>query len=124
MDSENTLSKSQKAKSAYVAQKTRVISHYGGRCNCCGEKELIFLTIDHINEDGAEHRRSLTGTRAGGSNSYRDIIKNNFPNTYQVLCFNCNHAKHVLGECWHKTKAAMGGCIEEPLEAQSTRYDP
>ncbi len=124
MATENSLSRSQKRKDRYVALKTLVINHYGGVCNCCGEKELIFLTIDHINEDGAAHRRSLTGTRAGGEKTYNSVVNDNFPATYQVLCFNCNHAKHVLGECWHKTKTAMGGCVEEPLEVQSTRYNP
>ena len=31
-----------------------VIEHYGDRCSCCGESEIKFLAIDHINNDGAE----------------------------------------------------------------------
>src|SRR3990167_2513529 len=37
-----------------------VIFHYGGRCACCGELEPKFLAIDHINNDGAVHRKILT----------------------------------------------------------------
>ena len=34
----------------------RVLDHYGRACSCCGETEPAFLTIDHVNNDGAEHR--------------------------------------------------------------------
>ena len=33
------------------------IEAYGSKCSCCGESESRFLTFDHINNDGAEHRR-------------------------------------------------------------------
>src|SRR3990167_10731337 len=35
-----------------------VIDKYGGRCECCNELNLLFLTIDHINNDGTAERRS------------------------------------------------------------------
>src|SRR3990167_4100247 len=37
----------------------QVMRHYGGdppMCACCGETELDFLTIDHINGGGRKHR--------------------------------------------------------------------
>lgn len=87
-------------KSFYQNVKKEVINHYGGKCNCCHESELIFLTIDHIDGQGAKHRRDL----GQGKVIYTWLKKNNYPkNNYQVLCFNCNFAKHVLGECPHKT---------------------
>ena len=42
-----------------------VFSHYGGdRCACCGETEKLFLTLDHINNDGADlhERRHLSAS--------------------------------------------------------------
>jgi hypothetical protein len=40
----------------YRDLKEEVIEEYGGCCNCCGEPNLAFLTIDHIFNDGANHR--------------------------------------------------------------------
>lgn len=67
-------------------------------CNCCKENELIFLAIDHIEEDGASHRRQL----ATRSRIVDWIIKNNYPKKFQVLCHNCNAAKGISGKCPHK----------------------
>lgn len=75
---------------------------YGGyKCVCCGEEEKIFLTLDHINNDGAKHRKAI-GIR-GGIGIYTWIRKNNFPDGFQVLCFNCNHGKQLnKGICPHQ----------------------
>lgn len=83
--------------------KLKVFTHYGGnppRCNCCGEMEFDFLTIDHKNEDGAKHRRNVNQARI-----YKDLIDNSFPEGYQILCINCNFARsfpHNKGICPHK----------------------
>lgn len=73
--------------------KLEVLTHYGGnppKCACCGESHIEFLVLDHIRAEGTKHRRKLG---YGGSNFYRWLIKNNFPDGYQVLCANCNTAK-------------------------------
>lgn len=79
-----------------------VIMTYGGRCVCCKESELAFLTMDHIDEGGNAHRRTLTkdGSIAGSPKFYNWLIKNNFPSGFQVLCHNCNFAKSH-GGCPH-----------------------
>lgn len=79
-----------------------VLIHYGGnppKCACCDESNVKFLTIDHINGGGAKQRKQV----GGGFNFYRWLIRNNFPEGYQVLCFNCNcgRAKNN-GVCPHK----------------------
>lgn len=82
--------------------KRLVINHYGVVCACCGESEIVFLVIDHINGGGNTHRK-VTGS---GSNFYYWLIKNKYPIGYQVLCHNCNFAK-IHGECPHKNKTRL-----------------
>ncbi len=80
--------------------KANIIGHYGGICNCCGEKRMQFLTIDHIDGGGHKHRNSL---KSDGTTFYRWIIKNGFPTGFQVLCLNCNMGRYLNGGiCPHK----------------------
>lgn len=81
--------------------KKRVMDGYGGMCACCGESNIHFLTIDHINNDGGERRKNKLDR--GGNVLYSKILEKNFPDIFQVLCFNCNLAKsHHGGTCPHK----------------------
>ncbi len=86
--------------------KLEVLTHYGGnppKCACCGEIIYEFLTIDHINNDGREHRKQIK--MVGGTKFYRWLKRNNFPEGFQVLCFNCNCGKEInKGVCPHKSK--------------------
>ncbi len=81
--------------------KDRVFMAYGGyRCACCGVTGRSFLSIDHMGNDGANHRRTVG---LGGAPTYRWLAKNNFPQGFQVLCYNCNWSKHINhGTCEHK----------------------
>jgi hypothetical protein len=89
-------------KEKYYKYKKRVFDAYGGfRCVCCDITNPVFLTIDHINGNGNKHRKSI-GANASGCHMYAWLVKNNFPEGYQVLCWNCNHAKHVDGTCPHQ----------------------
>lgn len=69
-------------------------------CNCCGESMKCFLSIDHIDGGGSKHRRD-TKTR-GGKKFYIWLVRNNYPDGYQVLCFNCNFGKSSGPCCPHK----------------------
>ena len=67
------------------------------------------LTIDHVNNDGAAHRKAIgkvfpsTGNRALIVEMYTWLEKNEFPSGFQVLCYNCNLSKHRnKGICEHK----------------------
>lgn len=88
--------------------KRECIEHYGGtppKCACCGEDEYEFLTIDHIFNDGTAERKKFTN---GGHHNYRFIKNNNFPERYQILCYNCNCARGKRnndGICPHKKKS-------------------
>lgn len=64
-------------------RKEKVLAHYGRQCACCGESNIAFLTMDHINNDGYR-------TRKESVHLYVWLIKNNFPEGFQTLCYNCN----------------------------------
>lgn len=75
--------------------KKEVIEAYGGKCTCCGESRLVFLTIDHIFNDGATEGRH-------GDSQYRWLRQEGYPKgRHQVLCMNCNWAKRY-GVCPHQ----------------------
>lgn len=75
-----------------------VFGHYGEVCACCGASRE-FLTLDHIDGNGHEHRKAIGSS--GGVAFYRWIIRNGFPPGYQSLCWNCNCAKAMYGICPH-----------------------
>lgn len=81
--------------------KVRVFDHYGRICACCGENVFRFLCIDHINNDGNTHRETMS--LAAGTQFYAWLERNNFPDGFQTLCYNCNQGKHQnKGICPHK----------------------
>jgi rubredoxin len=88
-----------KIKEREYQNKKAVFNHYGNKCACpdCNESRIEFLSLDHINGDGAEHRKKV----GGGNALYRWLIKNNFPSEYklQLLCYNCNLAKSDSKYC-------------------------
>ena len=77
-----------------------VISHYGGKCCCCGENNILFLTIDHKNGGGTKHRIEINRS---GLKFYYWLRQKNYPEGFQVLCFNCNCGRaRNKGMCPHK----------------------
>lgn len=78
--------------------KREAIEAYGGKCACCGEVEPVFLTLDHVDGKGNEHRKEV-----GKTDMWAWARRNGFPDLFQVLCFNCNFAKH-WGTCPHKER--------------------
>jgi len=91
--------------------KQETMNAYGGHCACCGESILEFLSLDHINNDGAMQRRQHTGKSGGGLSFYKLLKRNGFPQgQLQVLCHNCNCAKGYYGYCPHEkiAKEALG----------------
>ena len=78
--------------------KALVLKNYGESCAYCNKTGAIFLTVDHIDNNGAEHRKKLRAGKNQGHNIYAWLRKNNFPAGYQILCYNCNCAKQTHGE--------------------------
>jgi len=82
-----------------------VLVAYGSPvCACCGERELAFLTLDHIHNNGAAERRKIAGrANAAGTWTYAWLARRGFPPGYQVLCMNCNFGKRMNGGvCPHR----------------------
>ena len=71
--------------------------HYGGQCFCCGEKEILFLALDHIKGGGNKHRKKI------GAHPAIWAKRNGWPPIFRVACHNCNHAIHRnKGVCPHQ----------------------
>ena len=73
---------------------------YGGVvCVRCGNTEFDQLQLDHVNGDGAEHRRLIVGApRQGGIAFYRKLRALGWPHDppLQVLCHVCNRNKEDI----------------------------
>lgn len=83
---------SERRRNARQADKAAVFAYYGSACNCCGESTPQFLTVDHIDNGGAEHRKEVAAYRI-----YWWLVRNGFPGGYQILCWNCNLGKEING---------------------------
>lgn len=83
-----------------MKRKEKVASAYGGKCACCGEDRIEFLAIDHIEGGGNLHRREAN--LQPGTQFYCWLIREGFPDGFQVLCYNCNNAKAIYGVCPHQ----------------------
>jgi hypothetical protein len=88
------------------AARQACISHYSTTdppsCACCGEGEIVFLVLDHIDGGGNAERRAM------GRNLFSTLRRRGFPPGYQVLCFNCNAAKTYQGICPHEQARQRG----------------
>ncbi len=72
-----------------VELKRRVVEFYSEgtmKCKDCGYDNMISLDIDHIEEGSKPTKHSFR--------LFLDLIRENFPKGYQVLCRNCNYIKH------------------------------
>lgn len=105
--------------------KEEVIKEYGSICECCNINIWQFLTIDHVNNDGAAHRLI---TKRRGIQFYRWLKKENFPkNNYRLLCNNCNSSYGHNGYCCHSLNYNKLNCsnCKEVLSKNNTykNYD-
>ena len=86
--------------------KTDVLSHYCKediRCCCCGETNIVFLSLDHENNDGKQQRKKLTNDNK--MHFYYWLKKNNYPQNLglRTQCYNCNMGRSRNGGiCPHK----------------------
>ena len=86
------------AKKTRINARTKVYEAYGNKCACCGETEPLFLTLDHVNNDGHIERKAFSQ-----GNLYGRVIREEFPDRFQLLCWNCNQGKRRNnGVCPHQ----------------------
>lgn len=105
-----------------LKQKIRIFTHYcKGNicCECCGEKTLEFLTIDHKNNDGSVFRKN----DKSHYQIYRWIVKNKYPDFFRVLCINCNFAIGIYGYCPHvKGSLMLGKLLPDDSRSKGERH--
>ena len=81
--------------------KAELVAAYGGSCVCCGETALMFLTIDHVNRDGKQHREKFGG-RGSSRQIYLELKRLGWPqDNYRLMCMNCNWATRYGQPCPH-----------------------
>jgi hypothetical protein len=101
------MKKAKEVRASNTLVRLNILSGYSKRlsnstvpcCNCCGlNSHLDFLEIDHI--AGKKQMDSIPELVAIGYSSELKhqklrnwIIKNNFPDGFQILCHNCNMGK-------------------------------
>lgn len=87
------------------ALKAEMVAAYGGCCACCGERAIEFLTVDHVNRNGNEHRKQI----GGQSYLYKLLKELGWPkDEYRCLCMNCNFAMRLGRTCPHQLKKEGG----------------
>lgn len=78
--------------------KLDALKAFGYKCQCCNESHPYFLTLDHVKNDGAQHRENYNEQQI-----YREARREGWPpEKYQLLCMNCNFAKGHFNECPHR----------------------
>jgi hypothetical protein len=68
-------------------KRIRALMLLGGKCDKCGNNDMRTLHIDHVNNDGAAHRRETN------RNVVQWVFKS--PERFQILCANCHEIKHT-----------------------------
>jgi hypothetical protein len=75
-----------------------MVEAYGGQCSCprCPETNPAFLTLEHVNGTGKEHRAKV------GSHTYADLRRRGWPKGgFTLLCWNCNAMTRGGRTCPH-----------------------
>lgn len=101
----------------YALRKKAVIEKYGPNCQCCGESDYRFLTLDHSHGNGLEHRKEIMGNgRYAGSGFVIKLFLAGMPDVpgLRVLCANCHMAIDLWGGCPHEDKAIIAGDVGDP----------
>jgi len=84
-DGLNSICKECEEKRYIDERKAAFIALGGIKCNKCGITSIEFLTIQHINNDGKEHRIISNPRKL-----YKDVTLNPDRSSYEVLCICCN----------------------------------
>jgi len=89
-----------KGREHFLLLRTKVITLYGGKCECCGETQYKMLTIDH--KVKTYYKDKIHGV-ALVYDALREHERSGYPNPkYQLLCWSCNISKGKFGYCPHE----------------------
>ena len=79
------------------ALQMKIIGLMGGKCECCEETRIEFLTLDHVKNNGGSHRREV-------GDVYYWLQRRKFKKSklLRVLCMNCNWGRQRYGICPHE----------------------
>jgi len=85
-------------------RRIKIVRLLGGKCICCGESHIEFLSAQHKNNDGANHRREI-----GSGSTYNWILKNieEAKKIIELMCMNCNTSNGFFGYCPHKVSTEL-----------------
>lgn len=89
--------KNARAREARALLRLEILDHYSNGsliCARCGYGDVRALDLDHIENNGGDHRKTI-GRRGVTYDIYAELKRNNFPEGYQVLCRNCNWIKEI-----------------------------
>jgi len=66
-------------------------------CAVCGCDDIDMLCLDHIGNNGAEHRKKIgiSGRGSAGTSTHAALKREGWPPGLQVLCANCNLKKEI-----------------------------
>jgi 5'(3')-deoxyribonucleotidase len=84
--------------------KQKFLDLYGGECVNCAESNPNLLTIDHILNDGKQHRQEMGNTRS----VLKDAIDNYNPGRFRILCYNCNCYRGRFNELPYEDEKILG----------------
>lgn len=94
----------ERSRGSHRKNREQAIRLYGGSCACCGISTYEFLAIDHINGGGTKERKA----KWPNSQSFYRWLKDHYaPETYRILCHNCNSAMGYYGYCPHQRKQTV-----------------
>ena len=90
---ENETSKKDYERQRRVKARDSFFKMYGKVCKHCGDNDLKMLTLEHVLDDGAEHRKKSYSTLK----VYLDATKEFMPDRFCTLCIRCNWFKGQNG---------------------------
>ena len=87
----------------YIRKKrVTLIELMDSKCVCCGEDDPIYLQVDHVYNDGYKDNVRTSSGISRAKVTVKQYLET--PDRFQLLCSNCNHAKHKNGGKLYKPK--------------------
>lgn len=101
--------------------KLEFLVEYGGKCVCCGETNIEFLTVEHKRGISG---RALIADRSFGGGLYVNLKGRGWPKEqYEILCFNCNCSKEGDEPCLHTGYSRKDSLVEHMTSRQLIKYN-